>query len=213
MSAIAGQPRWVGVLVLVACMSALCAAGFGLTAVGRQAMLDQQVQTLESFGRSVTDRQYATLKAVDRYAAPIGLAEGLVGTPLAVLLTSALLFWVFNGLLDGRARFAQVFAVVAHAGVILALQQVLLLPLDYVRQTVSSPVNLSALFPVFDQGTFPARLLGSLDLFRLWWIVLVAIGLGVVYRRRIGRIFLGLTGVYLLIGVILATVQTIAGGV
>jgi Yip1 domain len=210
---VAARPDWVGVLLLTSLIATLCAGGFRLTAVGRQATLDQQVRTVESFGRHLTDAQYGTLQRLDRYAAPMAAAQGLVGTPLSVFVVAVLLYAFFNARAGRRARFVEVFAVVAHAGVVLAVQQLVVLPLDYVRQTLASPANLSAVIPVFDQGSFLAGLTGSLDLFRLWWIVVVALGLGAVYRRRSGPIVLGLCGVYLAIGVVLAAIQVATGGV
>ncbi len=210
---VAARADWVGVLVLTSVVAMLCAGGLRMTAVGRQATLDQQVRTIESFGRQISDTQYATLQRVDRYAAPIGAAQGLFGTPLAAFVVALLLFGYFHARSAVAVRFTQVLAIVAHAGVVLALQQVVVTPLAYVRQTLASPANLSALFPVFDQGTFLAGLTGALDLFRLWWIVVLAIGLGALYRRRTGPIFLGLCGVYLGIGVVLAVLQVATGGV
>ena len=213
MRAVVARPRWAGVLVLTSIVATLCAGGLRLTAVGRQATLDQQVRTVEGFGRHLTDPEYATLQQVDRYAAPIGAAQGLIGTPLAVVVLALLCFGYFNGRSPGTARFTQVVAVVAHAGVVLAVQQLIGAPLAYLRQTLSSPTNLSAVFPVFDQGSFLAGLAGSVDLFRLWWVVVLAIGLGTLYRRRSGPIVLGLCGIYLAIGIVAAAIQVATGGV
>ncbi|MDE3155652.1 MAG: YIP1 family protein [Acidobacteriota bacterium] len=213
MRVVAARPDWAGVLVLTALVAALCAGGLRLTAIGRQITLDQQVRTVEGFGRHLTDAQYADLRQVDQYGAAIGAAQGLLGTPLAVLAVALLLFGYFHVRARGAARFPQVLAVVAHAGVVLTLQQLIVTPLAWMRQTLASPTNLSALFPVFTQGSFLAGLTGSFDLFRLWWLAVLAIGLGGLYRRRAGPIFLGLCGVYLVVGIVLATIQVATGGV
>jgi hypothetical protein len=38
--------------------------------------------------------------------------------------------------------------------------------------------NLAVFFPFLDENSFPARLLGSIDLSLIWWIVSLPIGLG-----------------------------------
>jgi hypothetical protein len=91
---------------------------------------------------------------------------------------------VFNAALGGDATFKQVYAVVAHSGILIAVQQLFTLPLDYARETMSSPTNLAVFLPFLDEGSFFARLLGSIDLFRIWWIVNLAIGMAVLYKRR-----------------------------
>ncbi|HEY7790902.1 MAG TPA: YIP1 family protein [Vicinamibacterales bacterium] len=205
--------EWAGMLTGLALVAAVCAGSFGATAVGRQALRDNQVRSLESFGGTVTDAAYVRLGAVDRYAAAIGTARGLVGTPLVTFLLAGILFGVFNGLLGGRARFRDVLIVATYAGVVLVLEQVIAAPLDYARQAMASPLNLSDLIPVFDQGTFASWLAGSINLFRLWWLGVLAIGLSQVYDRRAARLGGALCGLYVLAGIILAAVQTATGGV
>ena len=58
---------------------------------------------------------------------------------------------------------------------------------------------------------FSGRLLGMIDLFIIWWFVLLAIGLGVLYRRRTQPIAIGLFGLYAVIIVVLAGVMSAFG--
>ena len=58
-----------------------------------------------------------------------------------------------------------------------------------------------------------ARLLGAIDLVFIWWIVSLAIGLGVRYRQRTGPIAAAMLAVYAAIGVIVAAVKTASTGV
>jgi FtsH-binding integral membrane protein len=67
-------------------------------------------------------------------------------------------------------------------------------------------------FPFLDDNTFPARLLGSIDLFLVWWFISLAIGLGVLYRKRTGPIATTLLVVYASIGLIIAAVKTATSG-
>ena len=68
-------------------------------------------------------------------------------------------------------------------------------------------------FPFLDENSFAARMLGSIDLFLIWWMVSLAIGLGVLYRRRTGPIATTLLVVYVTIGLIIAAVKTASSGV
>ena len=58
------------------------------------------------------------------------------------------------------------------------------MPMNYLRGTLSSATNLAVLLPMIDETSFLGRLLGMVDLFIIWWLVVLAIGLGVLYRRR-----------------------------
>ncbi len=85
----------------------------------------------------------------------------VVFIPLAAAIIAGILLGIFNALMGGDARFKQVYALVAHTGLIVALQTIFSLPLDYVRETMSSPTNLGVFAPFLEENTFPARLLGS----------------------------------------------------
>ena len=67
--------------------------------------------------------------------------------------------------LGGNATIKQVYAVVVHSLTVLALQQLLVYPLDYAEQSLSSPTNLAVFLPFLDEGSFTARLFGAVDLF------------------------------------------------
>ena len=86
-------------------------------------------------------------------------------------------------MLGGDATFKQVFAIVAHSGVVLAALSLFTTPLAYARESMSSATNLGVFLPFLDESSFLARLLGSIDLIFIWWMVSLAIGLGVLYRR------------------------------
>jgi hypothetical protein len=132
--------------------------------------------------------------------------------PVVTLITAGILFAVFNAAMGGRAAFKQLFAVVSHAGVISALGWIFVMPLNYLRESMSSPTNLTALAPGLPEGSFVARLLGTVDLFLIWWVVVLAIGLAVLYRRRTQPIVMSLLAVYAVIALIIAGTMSAMGG-
>ena len=110
-------------------------------------------------------------------------------------------------------RFQQALAIVVHASVVLLLGQLIATPLHYVRESLTSPLNLAAVLPLMEDGTAPARFFGSLDLFALWWAGLLAIGLSVLTRRRTMRYVWSIAGVYLAFAAVVAGLTTAVGTV
>lgn len=211
-AAIAAHPRALGTVLVILVVSTASFGVFMSTDVGREAALDQQVRTLESFGMHPTDAQYQKLQeqnARPPYLVMVGQASVLVA--LAALIAGIALA-VFN-LMGGDGTYRQTFAVVAHSGVIIALQQLFVMPLDYARESLSSPTNLAVFFPFLDENSFAARLLGSVDLFIVWWIVSAAIGFGVLYKRRTTPIATTMLIVYVVLGAVVAAVKTAMSGV
>jgi hypothetical protein len=66
--------------------------------------------------------------------------------------------------------------------------------------------------PVLDENSFPARLLGSIDLFLVWWMMSLAIGLGVLYKRRTAPIATTMLLTYGAIGLVVAGVRSALAG-
>jgi hypothetical protein len=205
---VAARPRWFGALAFT---SIIVAAGFFIllsTEVGKQAAFDQQTQLIESFGVKLNDQAYERMEAGierARFTTPIGQ---LIGIPIVTLVSAGILLGIFNALLGGDARFKHVFAIMTHASVISALQNAFSIPLDYARQTLSSPTSLRVLTPFLDENTFLGRLLGMIDLFQIWGTITLAIGLGVLYKRRTTPIAIGLFTVYFLIVLAIAAIRT-----
>jgi hypothetical protein len=209
---VVARPRVLGALAVVILISSTAVYTFMSTEVGKQAGLDMQVRQMESFGRTMTDAQYQRMEQMAGYAPYFGAGGQIVTLPLMALIIAGIAFAVFNAALGGDATFKQVYAVVVHSGVIIAVQQLFTLPLDYVRETLSSPTNLAVFLPFLDENSFPARLLGSIDLFVIWWTINLAIGLGILYRKRTSPIATTLLVIYVTIGLVIAAVKTALAG-
>jgi hypothetical protein len=201
---VAARPRWFGMLALVLIVSAVCTGWFFSTQVGQTAWLDQVVEQARKAGQEMPEAQWATMQKIASYMGLIYAASTLVIAPIIWLAISGLLFVVFNVALGGTATFKQLFAVFVHSTAITVIQQLFVTPLNYVRESISSATNLGVFLPMLDEGTFLAKFLGTIDLFLIWWVVILSIGLGVLFKRKTGPIAAGLFIVYGVIAVIVA---------
>jgi Yip1-like protein len=209
---IAARPRVLGALAVIVLLSGAAVYTFMSTEVGQQAALEMQVRQMESFGRTPNDAQYARMEQMVGYSKYVGAAGQLITLPLMALIVAGIAYAVFNAALGGDATFKQVYAIVAHSGVVIAVQQLFTLPLDYARETLTSPTNLTVFLPFLDEASFAARLLGSIDLFVIWWAISVSIGFAVLYRRRTGPIATTILVIYGVIGLVIAAVKTAFAG-
>ena len=212
-ASVSARPRALGALLLILTIAATATLVFLKTEVGQQAALDQQIQQAQAFGRQMTADQQAQMERFLPYFGYIGAASQVVSITLISLLIAGVALAVFNAMLGGDATFKHVFAVVVHSGFIITLQQLFVLPLDYVRESLTSPTNLAVFLPFLEDNTFAGRLLGSIDLFLMWWAVSLAIGLGVLYKRRTGPIAAGILIIYFVLALVIAAVRTALAGV
>jgi len=207
-ASVAAAPRWLGVL-LVTC-SVLAGGYYTLlsTEVGKRAALDQQTQIIESFGVKLNDQALDRMEAgIDRakYTTPIGQ---FIGLPIVLAIVAGILLGIFNALLGGDATYKQVFAILAHSSVIAALQTLFVIPIEYAKESLASPTTLLAIMPFIDEGTFVGRLFSTIDLFQVWSTLSVAIGLGVLYKRKTAPIAISLYVVILVILTAIAGLRT-----
>jgi hypothetical protein len=213
--AIVADPTWAPVLITTTVVAFVCTAGFLMTEVGRQALVDQWERTALAFGQTVDDAQYARMEDTAAgarlgvgYAAVTALANG----PALVFALAALLYSVLRRTAGPRASYVQVLAVVAYAGVILALRQVITTPIEYVRESIASPTTLVQFFTMLNEASPVARFLGVIDLFVVWWIVVLAIGTSVLYGRPARRLALVFAGAYVALALLAALAMAMSGG-
>lgn len=210
--AVVTHPRPLGMLALVTVLSAVFAALPMTSEAGRDAALNAQVEGMESFGLTVSDAQYERMRRGMSAVPYTTFASILAISPIVTLVFAGILYVVFSAMLGGEATFRQLLAVTVHASVITALQQVFTGPLNYARGEVSSATNLAVLLPMIDDRSFLGRVLAMTDVFLIWYVLVLAIGLGVLYRRRTQPIAVGLYGVYAVIVLAVAAVMSRLGG-
>lgn len=209
--AIVAHPRWLGMLVLTTLIMAVCTTLPMTTEAGKEAALEQQVRQMESMGFEVNDQMYAGLQK-QMAIAPYTTAGGvIVMSPLMGLLFSGILFAVFSAAMGGTATFKQVFTVFVHASVITTLGQMFTGPFNYVRGATTSATNLAVLLPMLPDGSFISKLAGMIDLFAIWWVVVLSMGLAVLYRRKTQPIAIALFSIYAVIALAVAAFMSRGG--
>jgi Yip1 domain len=201
---VVAHPKWLGMLALATVTIALLVGWFLSTSVGQNAWL-------ETMPPKMSDQQYEGMLRVAKFLGYIGALQMLVMIPLMTIVIAGILFGIFNAL-GGDATFKQAFAVVVHALPISVLGQLFTVPVNYARGKLASATNLAVLLPMIDEKSFLGRLLTATDLFIIWWVFVLAIGVGVLYRRRTQPIALSLFGVYAVLALVWAAIMSRLGG-
>ena len=207
------HPRSLDLAVVIVAIAAVCSSGFLMTRVGQLAALDQQVRQLESFGVVITDERYEALRAMVPYRPIVTAAVILIGWPVLWLLSARAVQWLGRRMGRGEATFQQVLTIVVHASAILAVRAIVAAPINYARESLGGATSFSIIMPAFGESTFPARLFGAVDIFIVWWVVIVALGVSILYQTRTLPIARWLFGAYAGGAAALALTQALRGGV
>jgi uncharacterized membrane protein (DUF2068 family) len=210
--AIAARPRILGALLTVLLVSGLATFTFLSTEVGQNALFDEQLAQMENFGFKPSEAQITMMEQRAEYSRYFALAGQLVVIPVGMLVVAAIGLAIFNAGLGGNATFKQVYAVIAHSWFLPMLQVVFVLPLNYATGSMAGSTSLAVFLPMLDKASFAARLLGQIDLFRIWWAVSLAIGFAALYKRKTSPIAWGFLAVYGVIALTMAGIMTARSG-
>ena len=193
---VVAHPRWFGMLLLTCAAVSVLVGGFLMTKVGQDAWLDaadkQSVQPRP-------DVAISSMRGMARMAPYVGIRSRSFKCSSCCRSSyagqrRASCTWSSRSCRAAPRSFKQLFAVVVHTGVdwrpgaALHGADELTAGLDVEQDQPRGP-------PADDgRESFLGRLLGMIDLFLIWWLVVLAIGLGVLYRRRTQPIAIGLFG-------------------
>lgn len=210
--AIATSPGWLGVLAATFVITACVWTAVFETEAGRLALLDRWEATLIAFGQPVDDTRYAVLNTASEQGALYAVAAAFATGPLLAFVLSGLLALALRGRSVANVSYNQVLSVVAYAGVVLALREVIGALVTYVRGSLGSPVTLRTLLSGLDESSPITRFASGIDVFVLWWIVVLAVGMSALYRRP-ARPLAGLfLGGYVAMVAILVVTMLLTGG-
>ena len=128
----------------------------------------------------------------------------LVISPIIAVIIAGILFAVFNAALGGEASFKQVFARHRPRRRDLGAVGGVLRRRSIISAGATGSVDQSRRAAADAAGRIVSRepLLGMIDIFLIWYVVVLAIGLAVLYRRRTQPIAMSLLGVYAVIALV-----------
>jgi hypothetical protein len=200
-AAVVQSPRPAGILLLCCVVMGLATGLPQFNDKVRRSALEQQIAQMERSGRPVPASGYEQMERFSHYSGYATMASMFIVMPVLCLLFAAVYWAVFNAILGGTATFKQVLGIVTHSQVIAALGAVAAVPVIYLQGVTNlwGPFTLGALLPMLEPGTPLASFANGIGFFQIWQMIVTAIGLGVLYKRKSTGIAIGLIVLYLLI--------------
>ncbi len=115
----------------------------------------------------------------------LGSVTIMLGSLIAALFA---LFWG-NFVFAGKASFKQLWSVMLYGEIVWGLGTVIGIPIHLARQNLVAPFSLGILAADKGLDSIPYVILSRIDIFIIWEIIVVAIGLAAVYGLPRGRGF------------------------
>ena len=117
---------------------------------------------------------------------------GYVIIPFAIAIGSLIMGGVFlfvgNFVLGGEVKFLPVWAVVAYSSLVDLIASAVKIPLIIQKQTLEVYTSIAIFLQ--DNGSFLFNFAKHLDVFSLWKLILIAIGLSVLYKKKLSKVLI-----------------------
>jgi len=178
---VARKPTFLVPLVIVI----LCALAVTITFsqhVGWDRFIRQQFETSSRAAQMSAEQREAAIAMQAKFTPAFSLVGIIVGIPIYYTVAAAVLLGVM-AIMSAKVKFKQVFAVMAYAGIIGVVSSALTIIVMFIKNpdqfNLQNPLafNPGAFMDPTTSSKFVYSLASSLDLFSIWSIILIAIGL------------------------------------
>jgi len=132
---------------------------------------------------------------------PMSLVGVVVGTFLIVFVTAGIAHLLMK-MVGGKGLFRHSRAVVSWALLISTLGSLVKLPLMIVRNSMVVETSPTLLIPSLEPSDKLFKLLSSFDIFTIWWMVVMLIGLAIAYRTSRGKATIAIAVMWLILIVV-----------
>lgn len=147
---------------------------------------EKAVSYIENLDRLTDEQKVEQIaKIEDRMDGPqisSWISSGL-GMPITVFFMALLALIVGNTFMGGSAKFGQLVNITAWAYMISILENIVKIPLMLNKWSLEVYTGLGV-FGIGEKGSFINSLYAGIDIFAIWRIVLIAIGMGIIYNKK-----------------------------
>jgi hypothetical protein len=185
------KPTWLIPFIVVALL------GMGFYYYSYPFIMKQQVERIQDNDK-IPEKQKEQIieRMTEKDHPPIWqLALAPVGSLIALVVVAAVLFFVFNVILGGDSSFRRVFSVYCYSSLIAIPSMIVKFPLIMIKENINVQTSLALILSANAKDTFLYNVLSSFDIFTIWQVILVSLGLGVMYKYTTQKSF---TAVFIL---------------
>jgi len=189
---IARRPTWIVPMVLTIIFALLFCVAVGQR-IGWDNVAQQQFD--QKAAKMTPDQRQQALQGLElskKITPIIAYVGSIIGPPIIYLICAGVLLGIVAGLMSAGIRFKQVFAIMCYSGMPGILAAILMVvvvflktnPADYdIRHPLA--FNAGAFMDPDTSSKFVYSLATAIDVFSIWKILLIAVGLKAAAGKRL----------------------------
>jgi hypothetical protein len=188
---IAERPRWIVPLVLTLLASLVFVTAIS-TRIGWDRVVRQQLE--QRMATMSQDQRAAVEKTMDlqvKIASISGYAAPIIVVPLSYIIMAGVLLGIASGIMSAGIRFKQMFAIVCYSTLPGLISTALSIVVVFLKNpdefNVQNPLgfNPGAYMDPLTTNKFVHSLATSLDLFVIWIVLLLALGIKAAAGKKL----------------------------
>ena len=178
---------WVAPMV-VATLLGLCFSYAVSTHVGWDQIVRKTIANNPRTADLTPEQREQAIERGAKFAGGIAWVGAVVGPAFFTMIIAGILTGLFNALLGSELKFSTMFSITAYAFLIRGLYSILLILIMYLKPPEEfdiqlSPFSIAGYLNRQETPKWLFSLAGSIDLFTLWTIVVLAIGFSVASKK------------------------------
>lgn len=117
---------------------------------------------------------------------PMSVVGAIVGT-FVIVFVAAGLAHLFMKMVGGKGRFRNARAVIAWSMLVSTLGSIIKLPLMIAKDSMFVETSPTLFFRNLEPSDRLYKFLSSFDIFTIWWVVILIVGLAIGYKTTRGK--------------------------
>lgn len=199
---LAGKPLWAAPLILMTLYSAGLNLAVVSTSAGEAALKEQILQSPQA--AQMPPERMATALSIGKVMAGVGV---LVAVPVITFVGAGIVYLIFSIVLGGEGTFKQTLAVYTHGGLIYLVTGIVGTSIVLMKGSFKSSTSLAAFLPFLEETSFVYKLLQGLDLFIIWQLAVVSIGMAIINKMPTKKAAITIFSVYLVVVLVIAGIR------
>lgn len=175
---------------------------------------DKAVSTIENMNQLSDEQKAEQIQKInEKMSGPQITAwiSSALATPITVFFMTLIALLVGNAMMGGSAKYGQLLNVAAWAYIIGILESIVKIPLMLNKWSLEVYTGLGVL-GIGEKGSFINSLFAGMDIFAIWRVILIAIGMGIIYNKKTQPYAISMLIAWFVLKVIGAGLTSFLGG-
>jgi len=160
--------------------------------------VEESTQIPEEEKENTIEMIYDRVENPSQFRQLIGWIGSAVSIPLRVFFFTLIVILVGNFIFGGNSTYGLMMTITSYAYLVTVPELLVKIPLMLNKWSVKVYTGLG-LLNIGEPDSFIQMFLAGIDLFAVWRIILISIGMGLIYKKGTKQVFLTLTSVWVVL--------------